>query len=151
MTDDEFKGLFGNDYTEIAEAMDEAEAAHKAKAEAAKPKKDGLWYVRDEDVPEHGHTISVYALNLGGKTVAWIRVDNDLEVPAEELAKLGKVPAGVTGHAIRIFSADGGRDIATTGIALRYPHQDGTHLDGQSIRAYVLPRASRFLGQLYGV
>lgn len=151
MTENDFQGLFGDDdYAEIAASMAEVEAEHAAEAPAVEVKKTGVWYVEDVQ-GANGHAISIYALNLGGKTVATARIDNDLEVSPERLATLGKVPAGVTGHAIVIYSADGGHALATGGIALRYPHKDGTHLDGQTVRAYVLPRAARFIGELYGV
>lgn len=152
MTENDFNGLFGDDFSEINEALKAAEAEVAAQVEAAakaEAKQDGLWYVRDED-DANGHAVSIYAVNASGKTLLWVRINNFLEIPTEGI---GHVPAGITGHAITIVSADGEKAIATKGIALKAPHQDGTgtHIDGQSVRVYILPRLTRFIGELYGV
>jgi hypothetical protein len=149
MTDDEFKGLLGESDAAELEALAAEVEAEVAAEQPAAPKKDGLWYAHD-GVSSDGHTISWYALNGGGKTVLWVSIDNDLEVST---AALGKLPDGITGHAIRVHDAERTDSMATNGIALRAPHQDGTgtHLDGQTVRSYVLPRALRYLGRFYGV
>lgn len=152
MTNDEFKDLFGEDEVlelEQAAAAAEAEAAEKAPVATVK---DGLWYAEDS-VDANGHTISWYALNASGKTLLWISVDNALEIGAELLSNAahGHVPAGVTGHAIRVHNATRTVSVETSGIAVRAPHEDGTHVDGQTIRSYVVPRVSRWIAQFYGI
>lgn len=157
MTENEFNEQFSaDDLAEIEASLSEAaaeaevEAAAAAKLAAkAKPMKDGLWYVEDGTNGD-GHTISWYRLVTGGKTLLWFSLDNDLEAPAP--AGL-HVPAGVTVHAIRVHNATRTASVATSGVGARAPHQDGTgvHIDGQSVRQYVAPRASRWVAEFYGV
>lgn len=155
MTENEFQEQF--DPTELAELkaleaeMDKAaalEAAEQAKATVSKVK-DGLWYVED-GVNADGHTISWYRLVTGGKTLLWFSLDNDLEAPAP--AGL-HVPPGITVHAIRVHNATRTASLATGGIGARAPHKDGTgvHIDGQTVRQYVAPRATRWISEFYGV
>jgi hypothetical protein len=151
MTDNDFQGLFSADeaaeLAAAAAAVNTELAKKAAELAAQEPKKDGLWYLRDV-TDLNGHNVSIYTINSFGKTIATVKVDNDLEVPTEPL---GQVPAGFTGHAITLCSADGGKAIATGGIAIRRPHKDGVHLDTVSIRSYVLPRLPRLFAELYGV
>lgn len=113
-----------------------------------KPAKDGLTYAEDFD-GANGHTFSRYAMTMAGKHVYDVLIDNFVEVPVP--ADLGKVPAGVTAHNITIAAPGEAVAMATTGVALRAPHNDGTgtHIDGRTVQAYIYPRAVRFLIQLY--
>lgn len=150
MTENEFNELFAaDDVAELTEAMAAAEAETKAAQPATPaPTKDGVWYVND-GVNADGHTISWYRLSAHGKAVLWFSVDNDIEVPS---GPLGKLPAGVTAHAIRAWNATRTASVATTGLAIRVPHgPDDVHIDGQSVRSYVVPRASRWVAEFYGV
>jgi hypothetical protein len=52
---------------------------------------------------------------------------------------------------IRAHNATRTASVETTGIAVRTPHEDGVHIDGQSVRSYVAVRAYRWIGQFYGV
>ena len=146
MTENEFKGLFGEDFEAVAESLANAEAEELA-AKAATPQKDGLWYVHD-GVDGNGHTISWYALTAGGKTLLWASVDSDATL-TETTGVI--VPPGVTAHAIRVHNATRTASVATTGVAARGPHKDGVHVDGNSVRSYVLPRTSRWIVHFYGV
>lgn len=146
MTNDEFKGLFGDDAAEL-EALGAEVAAEVAAEQPAAPKKDGVWYAHD-GVDGNGHTISWYALNSGGKTLLWASVNNALEIST---APLGQAPAGVTGHGIRVYNAQRTASVETNGIAVRTLHEDGVHVDGQSVRSFLLPRVSRYISHFYGV
>lgn len=142
MGENEFSEIFGADFAEIAKAMDAAEAEHQAAQPAEPPAKDGLQYVND-GTDNSGHQISWYALRVGGKTLLWASVDNDLVV--------GNGPHGTTAHAIRIWN--GARTIGETtkGLALRGPTSEGTRVLGQTVRSFVLPRALRWIAGFYGV
>lgn len=151
---DFLKAIVGaEDMQEIENLFAQVAAEHDAEkaqaaAEAPKPIKDGLWYDAD-GVDANGHKISWYRLAKQGKTLLWFSVDNDIEVPT---AALGKLPAGVTGHAIRAWNATRTESVSTAGIAIRAPHgPDDTHIDGQSVRAYVMRRVTRWVAQFYGV
>lgn len=151
MTDDEFKGLFSAaeqaELESAAEVADlEAVVASVAAEATSSTKQDGVWYSHDAK-DGNGHLVSWYAINMGGKSVAWISVDNYVEVST---AGLG-LPAGLTGHGMVIWNAERTVSHATKGVAVRAPHEDGTHIDGQSVRSFIYPRLPRFLGQLYGV
>lgn len=152
MTADEFNELFAaEDLAEIQAAMQEAEieTAAATPEPTAPPVKDGVWYVEDvEDA--NGHQISWYRLAGHGKTLLWFSIDNEISLTAEELG--GHLPCGITGHAIRVWSGDRMHSIGTKGFAARAPHPDGAvHLDGQTVRSYVVPRASRWIAEFYGV
>jgi hypothetical protein len=153
MTENEFNeaknlidGLFGAD-GKTAEQIAAEVAAEKAKAA---PPKDGLWYVEDTTNSD-GHTISWYRLVAHGKTLLWISADNDLEATPEQIG--GKLQAGASAHALTVWSGDRTKEAATKGFGVRVPHPDGsgTHIDGQTVRAYVIPRASRWIASFYGV
>lgn len=128
-------------------AEDNAELAKAVEAEAA-PVKDGLAYAGDFD-GVNGHTYSRYVMTLTGKHVFDVLIDNFLEVAVP--AEMGKAPAGVSAHTIVVVKPGEVSGIATTGLAFRAPHNDGTgtHIDGRSVQSYVYPRAVRFLVQLY--
>jgi hypothetical protein len=153
MTENEFNEQFSPE--DIAELkaleaqMDEAAAAQAAEAAKVKALKDGLWYVYD-GANADGHAISWYRLVTGGKTLLWFSLDNDLEAPAP--AGL-HVPAGITVHQIVAWNATRTASVKTSGVGARAPHQDGTgvHIDGQTVRAYVAPRAARWIAEFYGV
>jgi hypothetical protein len=116
-----------------------------AQVAAEAPKKNGLWYVKDEG------TQSLYAVNSGGKTVLWFTVDNTTEMTPEQVG--GHLPLGVTAHRIVVWNSYRTVDVETNGFAARYLHDDGTgtHIDGDTVRAYALPRIGRWLGHFYGV
>lgn len=148
MTEDEFKGLFSKedikDVADVFEAIvDEADKA---------PKKDGVWFI--ENKIEAGHNLSLYAVNLGGKTIAWATINNDwIETDPTVLAPLGHIPAEVTAHRIFIQNAHRTDGWMTEGLALRYDHPDGSgvHADGHTIRAFIAPRVTKIVARLYGV
>ena len=152
MTNEDFQGLFSaDDAAELAAAaaqVDAELAAKKAELEAQAPKKDGLWFSHNED-DANGHTISVYVVRMGGKVVLQARVNTALTVEFPGL------PAGVTAHPITITAGAPGEKpaIPTSGVGVMAPHADGTgtHIDGSTVRSYVIPRIPRFLGELYGV
>lgn len=156
MTDDDFAGLFSADeQAELAAATADVNAALEAKAaelaakaaelaaKAAEPKKDGLWYSHNED-DANGHTISVYVVIMGGKEIMYARVNTALTVSVPGL------PGGVTAHPI-VIAGTLGKQIETKGFGLMAPHEDGTHIDGQTVRSFLIPRMPRYLGELYGV
>jgi hypothetical protein len=149
MTEDEFMGLFDKD-----DIKDVADVFAAVADEAAKaPKKDGVWFA--ENKVEGGHNLSLYAINLGGRTVAWATINNDwVETDPETLQALGKeLPEGVTAHRIFIQNAHRTDGEMTNGLALRYEHGDGSgvHADGQTIRLYIMPRLTKIIARLYGV
>lgn len=146
MTEKDFQDIFGDDFAELAEAMNAAAAEEKAKE--PKPVQDGIWYAHDTK-DSNGHAISWYRFAAGGKTILWASADNDLEMSQDDMG--GQLPGGATGHAITIWNADLSKSIPTKGIAIRVPHEDGTHIDGTTIRSFMGPRAARFLGEFYGV
>jgi hypothetical protein len=149
MGENEFNELFGDEtLAELNEAF-AAAAAEAQETAAVKPVKDGLWYDSD-GVNGDGHTISWYRLVSGGKTLLWFSMDNDLEVPAPAGVY---VPPGVTVHTIRVHNATRTASVSTSGVAGRAPHKDGsgTHIDGQSVRAYTIPRVARWIAEFYGV
>jgi hypothetical protein len=161
MTENEFNeakdliaGLFGDGDAEIQDAV-EAFEAHVAAAPATPPTpavKDGLWYVED-GVNGDGHSISWYRLVSAGKTILWFSMDNDLAVSADVVMSTlgGVLPHGATAHAIRAHNATRTDSVATTGLAIRVLHEDGEHIDGQTVRSYVAPRAVRWIAGFYGV
>ena len=138
-----FESLVGQD-AELNAIDADAVAAEVA---AEKPAKDGLAYVGDfQDA--NGHAISRYALTIDGTRVFDVIVDNFAEVPVP--AKLGKIPAGVTAHAIMLVKpGETGSPLVTNGLAFRAPHPSGIHIEGRALQAYIYPRAVRFLVQLY--
>jgi len=137
-----FENLFNAD--ELAELQAVYAEVQAAVAESAK--KDGLWYVHDDQV---GH--SVYALNSNGKTILWFTVNNEVELGAEQIG--GHLPMGVTAHRIVAWNAYRTASIETKGFAAKYLHDDGSgvHIDGNTVRAYVLPRVHRWIAEFYGV
>lgn len=145
MGEDKFKDLFSEDELmalQTAAAIAEAEVAAQAAQAAKVHKQDGIWYSHDEN------EMSLYEVRVGHKVLLWIRVDN-----AHEIQTPFHVPAGASAHAIQVWDAKRERFLDTMGIALRYEHADGsgTHIDGNTVRMYVLPRVSRWLGHFYGV
>lgn len=111
-----------------------------APADLPKLKDNGLSYAGDEG------TVSRYAVRVNGTTLFYATVDTD-----PEFALTGKgLPEGVSAHRIEIRSVDGSQVLSTGGVAAKAPHKDGTHVDGQTVAAYVLPRVKRFLGELNG-
>lgn len=153
MYEKEFKDLFSADeQAELAAAASDVEAAADAAAKA-KPKKDGVWYDHNEENSQ-GHSISVYAINLGGKTVAWAIVNNDITETSDLATQLAAATGGAaTVHAIFIHNAHRTDGWMSHGLALSYEHNDGTgiHIDGQTIRSFVMPRLSKIVGRLYGI
>lgn len=136
---------FGQIFESIA--LENAELAAKAeKATATSTVKDGLAYVGDFE-SENGHDISRYAMTMAGKHVFDVLVDNFVETTVPE--DMGKVPAGVTAHAIIVALPGDNGGFGTAGIALRTPHPEGTHIDGRTVQSYIYPRAVRLLVQLY--
>lgn len=137
-----FENLFNAD--EIAELQKAAEDV-AAQVAAETPKKDGLWYVKDEG----GN--SLYALNAAGKTILWFTVDNVAEMTPEQVG--GHLPLGMTAHRIVVWNAYRTANLETNGFGARYLHDDGsgTHIDGNTVRAYTIPRASRWIAHFYGV
>lgn len=147
MTEDEFKNLF--DSKDIKDVADVFEAIVAEKPPT--PKKAGLWYAHDEQ-DANGHSVSVYALNMGDKTVAWVMADNDIvETDATLIAPLGNIPEFVTPHRITIWNGTRTESYVSKGLALRYPQSSGVHIDTNTVRAYVMPRLPKILGRLYGV
>ena len=151
MNQDEFTNMFDPDDLNDIAAMAATVDKEVAKAMPTKPKKGGVWYVRDEQSTD-GHTVSVYALNMAGKTLAWITVDNDIvETDETLLAPLGEIPPYVTVHRLFIWNAyrtDG--YLTSNGFALRYPQKHGVHVDTNTVRSYVMPRLALILARLYG-
>lgn len=141
MDENEFKKLFSADELNELHA-----AAEQAEAEGVAPTKNGgVWYDGDEG------QFSRYAVNMGGKTVVWVMVNNDVVLsPAQHGLQ---IPAEITIHPIHVLSADRNQFVVTKGFAARYLHDDGTgvHVDGNTVRAYVAPRISHWLGHFYGV
>lgn len=159
ISDNEFEKIVAgaSDITEVFQALvDEADKqnAEKLAAEqAAAVKKTGVWYDHDE-TNESGHTISVYALNLGGKTIAWALVNNDIVDMSDEGEKIKNATQGVaTAHNIFILNSARSGGWETKGLAMRYEHSDGTgtHVDGNSLRTYIMPRFPMIIARLYGV
>lgn len=150
MTEDEFNALFANDdIKDVTEVF--AAIAAETPPTPVKPKKDGINYTHDEQ-DANGHTLSVYMINLGGKTIAWAVVDNDyVETDENMLAPLGEVPDYVTAHRIRIENATRTDGYLTKGLALRYPHGNKVHVGVTAIRAYIGPRIAHIVGRLYGI
>lgn len=146
MTQDEFENLFDAD--EIAELE---KLGKDVAQQSAAPKKDGVWYAGDEQ-DGNGHTLSTYAVNANGKTLLWIWADNDVEVSRDDIPEL-HVPSLATAHWIWVANARRTHWVKTRGVALRYPHGDGsgTHIDGNTLRMYVGPRVGRWLAEFYGV
>lgn len=105
---------------------------------AAKLRDNGLCYLGDHE------TESIYAVRINATTVFVVKVDN-----ADKLEAPG-LPEGVSAHRILVQSVDGARVVLTGGVAARAPHNDGTgtHVDGQTVASYVLPRAVRFIQEL---
>ena len=158
-TNDKYAALFNaKDLNEVAAAFDalvvEAQKngfGPDGKVASAPPKKSGVWYSHNEQ-DTNGHTISVYALNMGGKTIAWLTADNDIaETDAALLAPLGNIPEFVTPHRITIWNGTRTESYASKGLALRYPQNSGVHIDTNTIRAYIMPRLPKIVGRLYGV
>lgn len=147
MTEDEFMNLF--DSKDVKEVTDVFAAITAEKPE--KPKKYGVNFSHNEQNAD-GHTLSVYAINLGGKTVAWAIADNDLiEMDEALLAQLGEIPPFVTPHRIRIENAQRTDGYISKGIALSYQHGDKTHIGTSTVRVYAIPRIACIMGHLYGV
>lgn len=138
-----FADLFSDD--EVAELA----ALEKDAVAVQTPKKTGVWYV--DTKTESGHAISVYAMNAAGKTILWLAVDNDVEVTANDLGV--EVSEGVTIHAIRVWNANYTTWLDTKGFAARYEHPDGTgtHIDGNTVRQYAMPRIWDWIAHFYGV
>jgi hypothetical protein len=136
----------------VGDLGDVAEAGKAAEAELKKPAvmKDGIRYAADEQ-DSNGHQISRYAVVMGGKVIAHVLIDNDLETTPP--AGMPKLPAGLTVHAIRVQDAMRTKTLETTGVAVKAPHNDGTgtHIDGQTVASYVGPRVARIIADLYGV
>lgn len=154
MTDDDFQGLFSaDDAAELLAAATAAEtevAAEVAAKAAAEPLKEGIWYAGDE-ANENGHKISMYRLVMGGKVVMWAKVNTELTVSADDEPAVAGLPAGATAHRIVLVNATGTKMIGTKGFAVMAPHEDGTHIDGRTVRSFLIPRVARYLGELYGV
>jgi hypothetical protein len=138
MGENEFKNLFS------AEEIAELQAAAEDTLAQKPAKKDGIWYVADD---ASGNT-SFYEFVIGGKVVLNVAVDNahEKEIPFQ-------LPPGATAHSITVWDAKRTSFRNTNGFALRYEHNDGTgvHVDGNTVRAYVLPRATRWIAEFYGV
>jgi hypothetical protein len=146
MTNDDFSEIFEG--TDLAAIEAEFEALEAAKP--ARPlKRDGLSYVQDETRPDETR-VSVYALRAEGKTLLWVKVDLSCTVEAPHGIKyLGKA---VSWHPMYVVSADGKTSVETTGRAVLAQHKGGAvHVDGMSVQAFIIPRALRFLAQVYGV
>lgn len=144
---DEFANiLFGSD--ENAEWADQT--AKDAPAPELPPLKDnGLSYAGDVVLPL-GSVESRYALRIEGKTLLWVHVELGCKAEAPTIFK-GIVNA-ISWHPIVVKSADGMHSVSTGGSAVLTAHEgEGAHIDGQSVAAYVLPRALRYLTKFYGV
>lgn len=153
--EDIFAAIAAGEQDWAKKAIEDA-APHLAKLDGEKaPKKvkDGVYYDSNEE-NSNGHSISRYRIVIGGKTVLWASVNNDLPYTVDGNVKtIHGLPAGATTHNIFIANADKTKAICTNGFAVRIMHNDGTgvHIDGHTIQTYVVPRISRFLGELYGV
>ena len=145
MGENEFKNLFNADEIAELQAVADELADEVAKQQ---PKKDGIWYSHDADDNVNGHSESYYAVNAGGKTVLWIAIDNDLSVDIGH-----QLPEGATAHMIRVWNATKTAFIDTKGFAFRYAHSDGTgtHVDGNTVRSYVMLRTGQLIAHFYGI
>ena len=159
ISDNEFEKIVAgaSDITEVFQALvDEADkqnAEKLAAKQAASVKNTGVWYDHDE-TNESGHSLSVYAINLSGKTIAWAMVNNDVVDTSDEGEKVKNATQGVaTAHNIFILNATRTGGYESKGLAMRYLHGDGsgTHVDGNSLRTYIMPRFSLIIARLYGV
>jgi hypothetical protein len=136
----EFDAIIAN----ILEGDDAAELAATAElgeeiAKAPKLKDNGLAYVGDVD------DFSAYVVRVGGCTLFTVLVD----ATDKEYAPVGA--KGKTRHAVRIQSVDGETTIETNGRIRRKTGSNGErHIDSADVRRYVLPRAARFMNELYG-
>jgi|SRR5690348_9392417 len=143
MGDEDFKKLFNDD--EVAELQAVYDELAAEATPASQQKQNGIWYDGDEGI------FSRYAVNLGGKTIIWVMVNNSVELTQEQ----HKMPVSpdVTVHPIHVLSADRNQFLVTKGFAARYLHGDGSgvHIDGNTVRAYVAPRVSHWVGHFYGV
>jgi hypothetical protein len=144
MGEDEFKKLFSD--AELNELQTAADAV--AKQAATQPKKDGIWYVRDDSADQQ-NTLSLYAVNAGGKTIMWIAVNNTITLELDGI----HFPGDATAHPIRIWNAKMDQWLDTEGFAIAYTHDDGTgrHIDGNTVRAYAMPRANKWVAHFYGI
>lgn len=160
MTNDDFAGLFGDDFGKDAAAefakLDEAkmaETVNEALAPAVKAEQpaNGLRYAGDTVAEGTADSLSWYRLLIGGKTVLWVSVNNDRPLPMKGAP--GGLPEGATVHGIWVWNADKTKHVATNGLAARYEHPDGTgtHVDGATVQLYVIPRAMRYVAEFYGV
>lgn len=149
MTNDDFNNLF--DAGDLADL--EAVASGIDAEKAAEPKKDGVWF--SENKVEAGHNLSLYAINLGGRTIAWATINNDwVETDTTVLAPVASLLVeGVTAHRIFIQNAHRTDGWMTSGLTLRYDHPDGTgvHADGNLIRKFIQSRVTRIVARFYGV
>jgi hypothetical protein len=156
MTDDEYTAKYANlfdakDMNELSEAFDAAIKESKKTPTATKPAKDGIFYHHDEQNSD-GHTLSVYAVVLGKKIVAWAIVDNDVEETDEKiLAPLGEIPFGITVHRIFIHNAHRTDGYMSGGLAMRHLHSTKVHVSRHSIMTYVSTRLGCIMGHLYGI
>lgn len=140
---------------EVVEAVGAFETAASANpvingietANEPEPVKDGLAYAGDVDDTMTGHSLSRYTLTLYGRRILDVLVDNDIErKPSPKF--------GITLHQIYVAKpntvtvADA---VGTNGVAARTPHSDGVHVDGQTVKTYVLPRVLRLMTLVHGL
>jgi len=144
MGENEFKDMFNAD--EIAELQAAADEV-AAQVAADTPKKNGIWYSHDENEGAN----SVYALNMGGKTILWFTVNNTVELLPSQIG--GILPDGITAHRIVAWNSYRTANLVTDGFAARHLHDDGTgiHVDGNTVRAFITPQVQRLLAHFYGV
>lgn len=116
----------------------------------AQIKDNGLSYIGDEK----DGAVSVYRLQLEGRHLFDVLVDNVTEIDAETAEKLGlTAPEGATLHPLAVASPDRKAVVATNGVGAKVAHMDehgvsAPHIDGMTVAHFILPRATRFLGLL---
>jgi hypothetical protein len=128
---DEFDGImsemFGSDH-ELAKAP-------------AQTRPDGLHYLADID-----DTVSVYELQVLSRVVLHVLVDHAKAVEMPQELK-GHLHPQATAHAIMVANLDHSVVAPTNGLAIMGKH----HLNSDSVRTYVIPRALRFVIQVHGI
>lgn len=117
---------------------------------------NGISYFQTE-TDGNGHEIATYLVYLESRPIMRVLVDQTATVEAKSLGgAFAGVPAGIQAGPIFVRRVDSEFDgfepaTATKGHAIIAEHTDGTgtHADGQTVQAFVIPRLAFLLADLY--
>jgi len=131
---------FDAKFNEIMGAQQDMPELDTPAEDAAPKRKDGLAYLATND------SVATYELVVEGRVILHVLVNEAAPVDTPAFLQ-GKLHPQATVHAIMVAKPDRSVVLPTNGLAVMGKH----HLNTDTIKSYIYPRAVHFMIQVYGI